>query len=120
MTDARTKELLLIAAKFIRLHAVEREMFYDGAVCDGYCLAGELENEAKDEMEPEPQYTRLGDLNQLDNRNRPTGFTNDHKPINSPVSRTLAADTSDRCEAEDSSQTVTKSAGEVTPQEDNS
>ena len=42
----RTQALLLIAAKFIRMHAPYRKMRCDDTMCDGECLASALEAQA--------------------------------------------------------------------------
>ena len=45
MTD-RAKELMKLAAKYIREHCPDGHTYYDDADCDGWCLADDIEAEA--------------------------------------------------------------------------
>lgn len=39
----RAIEMLEVAAKYIRIHCPDREIFYDDAECDGSCVADDCE-----------------------------------------------------------------------------
>ena len=43
---ARASLMLRIAAKYIREHAPDFEIYYDEARCDGYCVADDCEDAA--------------------------------------------------------------------------
>ena len=44
--EPRATFLLRVAAFYIREHCPDQTIRYDGAVCDGYCIAEECEVEA--------------------------------------------------------------------------
>lgn len=52
--ESRLQYLIRVAVSALRANAAEADIAYDGTLCDGTCLAEELENEAETVFSPPP------------------------------------------------------------------